>query len=139
MRTLRDRRFAEFDEAFTHSLDVCMTARNACLQTLDAGDARPGAGACATVFPRLVCAPHRRRGVMMFGRAAAVALVAAVGCAAPAAGAEKSGSFTLIGSFQHDYSAVEHADGTIFGGPLEGTGTIVESSGGPFAGAHTAM
>ena len=75
---------------------------------------------------------------MMFSRAAVVALVAAVGCAAPAAGAEKSGSFTLIGSFQHDYSAVEHADGTIFGGPLEGTGTIVESSGGLFAaGAHS--
>lgn len=75
---------------------------------------------------------------MIFGRIMAMALAAAAVCAAQAAGAEKSGSFTSIASLQHDYSTVEHPDGTIFGGPIEGTSTVVESSGGPFAvGRHS--
>lgn len=70
---------------------------------------------------------------MIFNRTIAMAMAATVALAAQAAGAEKSGSFTSITSLQHDYSAVEHPDGTIFGGPIEGTSTVVESSGGPFA------
>ena len=76
---------------------------------------------------------------MMFSKTMAMALAATMVCAAQAAGAEKSGSFTSIASLQHDYSAVEHPDGTIFAGPIEGTSTVVESSGGgPFAaGGHS--
>ena len=75
---------------------------------------------------------------MIFNRTMAMAMAATVAFAAQAASAENSGSFTSITSLQHDYSAVEHSDGTIFGGPIEGTSTVVKSSGGPFAaGGHS--
>ena len=67
------------------------------------------------------------------GRIAAVAAaVVGVACAGPLAAGE-SGSFTFIESTVHDYTVLEFAGQTITGGPLEGTGTVVGSSGGPFA------
>ena len=67
------------------------------------------------------------------GRIAAVAAaVVGVACAGPLAAGE-SGSFTFIESAVHDYTVLEFSDQTITGGPLEGTGTVVGSSGGPFA------
>ena len=46
--------------------------------------------------------------------------------------AAESGTFGLIRSYQHNYTTFEFADQTITGGALEGTSTILESSGGPF-------
>lgn len=75
---------------------------------------------------------------MMFSRVVAMALAAATACAAQAAGAENSGSFTSIASVEHGYSTVKQGDRTFFGGPIEGTNTVVESSGGSFVvGEHS--
>lgn len=63
---------------------------------------------------------------------AIAATVAGVACAGPLA-ADESGSFSIIESAIHDYTVLEFAGQTITGGPLEGTATVVESSGGPFA------
>ncbi len=66
----------------------------------------------------------------------AAALLAALACAAPAAAGE-SGSFTFIESAVHGYTVLEHAGQTVTAGPLQGTGSVVASSGGPFvAGSH---
>ena len=64
-----------------------------------------------------------------------VAVVAAVAGVAWAGSptADESGSFDFIESTVHDYTVLEFAGQTITGGPLEGTGTIARSSGGPFA------
>jgi len=53
-------------------------------------------------------------------------------CAAQTAFAEESGTYELIASEVHDYTTLEHAGRTITGGPLEGTASIVATSGGPF-------
>ena len=75
---------------------------------------------------------------MNFSRTWVVALAAAAVGAASAAGADPGGTFTLVASLQHDYRTVEHLDGAFFGGPIEGTSTVVESSGGAFAvGGHS--
>ncbi len=69
--------------------------------------------------------------------AAALFLTAGVLFSA-SAGAEESGSFSMIRVQVQDYTAFDHADGSIFGGAIEGTSTILESSGGPFAeGEHS--
>jgi len=69
--------------------------------------------------------------------AAAFIAASALTCFAGAATAGESGSFTLLNSFVRDYTVLEHAGETITGGPLQGTATVIESSGGPFAdGAH---
>ena len=48
-----------------------------------------------------------------------------------------SGSFRLLESAVHDYTAMKHAGRTVTAGPLRGTAMIVDSSGGPFAeGTH---
>ena len=57
----------------------------------------------------------------------------AVTWSAGAATAGESGSFTLLNSFVHDYTVLEHAGETVAGGPLQGTATVIESSGSPFA------
>ena len=64
--------------------------------------------------------------------AAALATAASVAGVAPLAAAE-SGSFEILTSYVHGYVSVEYAGQTITGGPLDGTGAIVETSGGPFA------
>ena len=71
---------------------------------------------------------------MSFRARIAAALVAASGvlCAAQVAGAEESGSFSLVASYVHDYTTVEHGGKTFVGGSLRGTNTVVESDGGPF-------
>ena len=38
-----------------------------------------------------------------------------------------------VASLVYDYTTLEHAEQTFTGGPLHGTVTVVESSGGPFA------
>ena len=63
---------------------------------------------------------------------AVLALASSVACAAPLAAGE-SGEFAFLVSVVHDYTVLEHAGQTITGGPLEGTGAVVESSGAPFA------
>ena len=70
------------------------------------------------------------------GRGIAAALVAlAVVAGAPrgaVADEATSGSFSFLNSFVRDYVTFEHAGRTITGGPLHGTVTVTESSGGPF-------
>lgn len=51
---------------------------------------------------------------------------------APAVLAEESGSFNLFQSFTHDYTTIDHADGTITSGSLKGTSTVLQSSSEPF-------
>ena len=53
-------------------------------------------------------------------------------CAAQAVAAGESGSFSYVASLVHDYTTLEHAGQTFTGGPLHGTVTVTESSGGPF-------
>lgn len=64
--------------------------------------------------------------------AAVLAAAASFVCAGPLA-AEESGSFEMLTSYVHGYTTVEYAGQTVRGGPLDGTGTIIETSGGPFA------
>ena len=54
-------------------------------------------------------------------------------CAAQTAFAEESGTFELIAATVHDYTTLEHAGRTITAGPLEGTASVVATSGGPFS------
>ncbi len=72
---------------------------------------------------------------MSFCKWIAVVLVMSWGVltAAQTAVAAESGSFTSITSYVRDYTVLEHAGQTIIGGPLNGTTTVIESSGGPFA------
>ena len=60
------------------------------------------------------------------------ALVGIVILSLVATAAAESGTFRLIRSYQHNYTTFEFADQTITGGALEGTATILESSGDPF-------
>ncbi len=53
-------------------------------------------------------------------------------CAPQTAFAEESGSFELVVTHVHDYTTLKHAGRTITGGPLQGTASIVATSGGPF-------
>lgn len=43
------------------------------------------------------------------------------------------GKFTMLLTATHDYAVVEHAEGTVFGGGLEGVATVLTSTGAPFA------
>ena len=61
--------------------------------------------------------------------AAAAALLV---MAAQTAIADESGSFRSLRSYQHHCTTVDHGETTFIGGPIKGTGTIIESSGGPF-------
>ena len=55
-----------------------------------------------------------------------------------ATAAKESGNFTTIASLSRDSTALDHAGETITGGALEGTGTVLESTGGPFSeGEHS--
>ena len=73
---------------------------------------------------------------MRASRGIAVALAAAIGipCAATSAFGQESGSFSAIATYVRDFTTVEHAEGAYFGGKLEGSTTILASSGGPFVG-----
>ena len=69
----------------------------------------------------------------------AAALLAAVAilCVAYTAAAEEGGTFRIVRTYVQDYVTIDHAGGSVTGGSLQGTVTVVESSGGPFvAGAH---
>jgi len=71
---------------------------------------------------------------MRASRGIAVALAAAIGipCAATGALGQESGSFSAIATYVRDFTSIEHADGTYFGGSLEGSSTVLASSGDPF-------
>ncbi len=70
---------------------------------------------------------------MGFGKGAVVVLAAAmVMVAAQAATADESGTFRSLRSYHYDYGTVDHGGRTFTGGVITGTGTIIESSGGPF-------
>ena len=71
---------------------------------------------------------------MSAGRVAATALAIAIGIlgTAPTRAADDGGSFSVIRSYVRDYSTLEHAVGTVSAGTLEGTATILASSGEPF-------
>ena len=76
---------------------------------------------------------------MKFARTMAAALIAgaATVCAAHTAAAEESGSFRIVRTYVQDYVTIDHAGGSVTGGPLQGTVTVMESSGAPFvAGTH---
>ena len=54
------------------------------------------------------------------------------------AAAEESGNFSMIRVQVQDYTTFDHAEGSVVGGTLEGTSTILESSGAPFVkGEHS--
>lgn len=77
---------------------------------------------------------------MTYCRAMAAALAAVTGmlCAAQGVIAQESGSFSAIATYVRDFTSVEHADGAYFGGSLEGSTSILASSGAPFvAGGHS--
>lgn len=79
---------------------------------------------------------------MRAGRRLALALAFAAGAgilwAPPEVSAEESGSLSLIATYVRDYTTLEHAEGTVFGGTLQGTSTVLTSSGGPFVeGEHS--
>ena len=77
---------------------------------------------------------------MTFFRGIAVALAASAGISLTAHDvlAQQSGSFKAIANYVRHFSTLEHAEKTVFSGMLEGSVTILESSGGPFAaGRHS--
>ena len=77
---------------------------------------------------------------MTFFRGFAVALAASAGISLTAHDvlAQQSGAFKAIANYVRHFSTLEHAGETVFGGMLEGSVTILESSGGPFvAGGHS--
>ena len=61
-----------------------------------------------------------------------MALAGVVILSLAATAAAESGTYRSIFSYLHDYTTFEFADQTVTGGALEGTSTIIESSGGPF-------
>ena len=72
--------------------------------------------------------------------AAALVIGAAMLIAVSIASAEESGTFSMIRVSIAHYSAIDYGAGSAFAGPLEGTSTIVRSSGAPFVeGAHSVM
>lgn len=79
---------------------------------------------------------------MMSPTRIAVALAIAA-CLPPPNGiaaASESGSFSMVRVSIADYTTVEFGEGSAFAGPLEGTSTIVESTGAPFVErAHSVM
>ena len=69
--------------------------------------------------------------------AAALVAGAAITCAAHTATAEESGSFRVVRTYVQDYVSIDHAGGSVTGGSLQGSITVMESSGAPFvAGTH---
>ena len=64
----------------------------------------------------------------------AVAVLAAMMMmvAAQAAMADESGTFRSLRSYHYDYLTIDHGGRTFTGGVITGTGTVIESSGGPF-------
>ena len=69
-----------------------------------------------------------------------LALAAAAGlwCTIQSALAQESGSFSALANYVRQYSTLEHAGRTVFSGTLEGSVTIIESTGGPFVkGGHS--
>ena len=52
--------------------------------------------------------------------------------AAQAAMADESGTFRSLRSYHYDYTTIDHDERTFTGGVITGTGTVIESSGGPF-------
>ena len=77
---------------------------------------------------------------MPLGWRIAATFAVAAGMLFPAciASAEESGNFSMIVVQLQDYTTFDHAGGSVFGGALEGTSTILESSGVPFVeGEHS--
>ena len=84
--------------------------------------------------------PQDRECDMTAWRGIGVAMAAALGisCVVPTAFGQETGSFSAIATYVRDFTSVEHADGAYFGGSLEGSTTMLASSGGPFdAGEHS--
>ena len=74
---------------------------------------------------------------MTINRGIAVAALALL-CAAPSAFAQESGNFSAIATYVRDFTSIEHAEGTYFGGSMEGSVTTLASSGEPFVvGGHS--
>ncbi len=70
---------------------------------------------------------------MRFGKSAVAVLAATMMMvAAQAAMADESGTFRSLRSYHYDYLTIDHDERTFTGGVITGTGTVIESSGGPF-------
>lgn len=70
---------------------------------------------------------------MRYGKGAlAVLAVALTMVVAQAAWADESGTFRSLRSYHYDYLTIDHGAQTFTGGVITGTGTVIESSGGPF-------
>ena len=61
-----------------------------------------------------------------------VALAGTMVLSLAATAVAETGTFRMIRVWQHSYTTFEFAGQTITGGALEGTSTVLESSGGPF-------
>ena len=51
---------------------------------------------------------------------------------AQTAAAEEGGRFTVLHSYERDYTVIDHAGGQVTGGAVVGTSTLLQSSGAPF-------
>ena len=78
---------------------------------------------------------------MRVSRGVAAAVMAGLGilCAAPGAFAQEGGSFSAVANYVRDFTSIEHADGTYFGGTLEGSTTTLASSGEPFVAGGSSL
>ena len=68
----------------------------------------------------------------MMKKIVAAVLTAVAVCATKPVGAQESGTFTVIGTFDHNYARLEFGDVEYVAGQARGTGTIVEATGGLF-------
>src|SRR5690242_2841567 len=68
----------------------------------------------------------------MTNRTSVAASIACLALGVSSLAAAESGTVEWITSFTSHYVTFEHGDETIIGGPIEGTQTVIASSGGPF-------
>ena len=92
------------------------------------------AGASGAVFRRW---RRASRSPVSWRKAAGTVVAAALLMAAQAAAADESGTFRMLRSYQHSYVTIDHGVESFTGGTLQGTYSIIASSGAPFVdGVH---
>lgn len=65
--------------------------------------------------------------------------IACLALGASSLAAAESGTVEWVSSFTSHYVTFEHGDESIIGGPIDGTQTVIASSGGPFAVGDSAV
>ena len=86
------------------------------------------------------CSVRRRRASRIptaWRKAAGAVAAAALLMAAQTAAADESGTFRMLRSYRHSYVTIDHGVESFTGGTLQGTYSIIASSGAPFVdGVH---